>query len=93
MTIDEIGADEACFDCVALVSLAREDTGKQLAANMRQARLRSELSIAQIARLAGVSRPAMSRYLSGERCPDAITLKRFADITGLSPDELLSGIR
>ena len=40
-----------------------------------------------------MSRPAMSRYLSGERCPDAITLKRFADITGLSPDELLSGIR
>ena len=62
-----------------------------LSRNMRAALASSGLSINQAARAAGVSQPAMSNYLAGRRCPDALTLSRFAAFTKTTVEAILVG--
>lgn len=63
-----------------------------LARNMRGALRTTGVSINQVARAIGVSQAAMSNYLAGKRCPDGLTLYRFAEFTKTGGSELFEGI-
>lgn len=63
-----------------------------LARNMRGALRTTGVSINQVAHAIGVSQAAMSNYLSGKRCPDGLTLYRFAVFTKTGEAELFDGI-
>ena len=68
----------------------RDRKRARLASNMRRAREAANLTISEASHLTGISRPALSRYLSGARVADAITLASFAEACGTSCDELLN---
>ena len=55
--------------------------------------LREEKGFTQvgIAEILGMSRGAYSNYEIGKRTPDVYTLKKIADILGVTVDDLLSG--
>ena len=55
-------------------------------------KLRGEMTQSQFADVLGLSRPTVSLYESGERVPDAVTLRIIAEKTNVSADYLL-GLR
>ena len=55
-------------------------------------KLRGEMTQSQFADVLGLSRPTVSLYESGERVPDAVTLRLIAEKTNVSADYLL-GLR
>jgi transcriptional regulator with XRE-family HTH domain len=61
-------------------------------ANLRIARLRAELTQAQLSAAAPLDRAAISRLECGERAPDLRTLLRMCDALSIQPTELLRGI-
>ena len=74
------------------MSAAHDLDRRALSRNMRAALRSSGLTIGEAARAIGVSRAAMSNYLSGMRCPDGIALWRFATLTQTCGGELFEGI-
>lgn len=71
---------------------ARHACASSIARSMRATLKTSGLSISAVARLCGVSQPAMSMYLSGKRCPDATTVALFCVATNTSASEILAPI-
>lgn len=57
--------------------------------NLKKARLNNGLSQAQLAELLGVAKSTYSMYESGKREPNIQTIRKIADILGVSVDELL----
>lgn len=64
-----------------------------LSANLRAAKTATGLTVDELALFAGTSRTSMSRYLIGEREPDAITLKRLADSLGVDADNFFGDLK
>lgn len=60
-----------------------------LARRLRDARIRSGLSQSEVARFAGLPRPAISLIESGRRSVSSVELAQFARVYATSPDRLL----
>lgn len=57
--------------------------------NLKQARQQKGLSQKDVAERIGVAKSTYSLYESGNREPNVQTIKRIADVLGVSADELL----
>ena len=71
-----------------------DDAEKKLLAyvghQIREARVAQGLSLEQMARLTGVSAPALSLIETGKRDPRLTTLKRIADALRVAPATLIA---
>ena len=61
----------------------------EFAKNLRELRLRRDLTQDELAEQLGVSVQTVSRWESGTRCPDLIMSKKIALTLGISLDELI----
>jgi len=62
----------------------------ELGANLRDARLRAGLSVAELARRLGISAPYVSVFERGQRVPSEAVLIRAAGVLGLPVVELFA---
>jgi transcriptional regulator with XRE-family HTH domain len=71
-----------------------DDAEKKLLADVghqiREARVAQGLSLEQLARLTGISAPALSLIETGKRDPRLTTLKRIADALRVPPATLMA---
>ena len=62
---------------------------EQFNQNLKEARLKKELSQKEVAEKIGVAKSTYSLYESGNREPNVDTIKKIADILDISADTLL----
>lgn len=63
--------------------------GEQFNENLKEARLKAELSQKEVAENIGVAKSTYSLYESGNREPNVETIKKIADFLNVSADVLL----
>jgi transcriptional regulator with XRE-family HTH domain len=64
---------------------------QQFGENLRSARLRRDLSMAELGRISGLSHSEVSRLEAGIREPRLATLLRLARALGTGVDDLIQG--
>lgn len=74
---------------VLVVELVHTNGGRLCALNVKNIRVRKELTQAEVAGALGVSSVVYSRYETGARQPSIDILVRLADIFGVTVDYLL----
>ena len=65
---------------------------RDIAAAMRIARLRADISAAELGRRAGLSPNTIWAWERGERIPNLYTIEACADVLGISIDEYIGRI-
>lgn len=70
-----------------------EIQGKQFAARLQQAMEDLEMSLTDLARLSGVDKSAVSRYLRGSYLPKQNNLSKLADALHVDEGWLMTGVR
>lgn len=56
--------------------------------SLKELRKQKHLSQAELAKKVGVTQVSISKYESGDRCPDLLTAKKLADSLGVSLNNL-----
>jgi len=65
------------------------EEAKAIGSRIKEAMLQQGLSQRELAKRAGATEGSVSRYISGDRTPDARTIVKLADALGVTTDYIL----